>query len=61
MVDWEHLPPVYVVFDDCFTTVDSSEESIDDSIDSTKWIALFMNERFSVEFDGDDPIKLKDE
>ena len=54
-------PQFHVVFDDWFTTVDSREESTEDSIDSTKWTDLFLNERFSIEFDGDDPIELEDE
>ena len=49
------------MFDNWFTTVDSREESPDDSINSAKWTDLFSNGRFFIEFDGDDPIELEDE
>ena len=54
------FPQFYAIFDDWLTTVDSSTESPNDSINSTKWTDLFLNERFSVEFGGDDPIELED-
>ena len=43
------FPQFHVVFDNLFTTVDSSEESPNDSIDSAKWTDLFMNERFMLQ------------
>jgi hypothetical protein len=57
-----HVSPQYhVLFDDWFTTVDSSELSLDDGIDSPQWVELFNNGKFQVAFDDDDPIELDDE
>ena len=52
---------MHVVFDDWFTTVDLSKESPDDSIDRSKLTDMFLNKRFSIEFDGNNSIELGDE
>ena len=54
-------PQFHVVFDDWFTTVDSSEVCIEEGIESNEWVELFNNGRFLVAFDDDDPMELDDE
>ena len=54
-------PQFHVLFDDGFTSVDSSEQSIDDGIESEEWQDILSNGRFLVTFDDDDPIELDDE
>jgi len=57
-----HVSPQYhVLFDDWFSTVDSSDQSSEDAIESQQWEELFDNGRFQVAFDDDDPIELDDE
>jgi len=54
-------PQFHVVFDDWFSTVDSSEQSSTDNLDDAQWTQLFMDERFVTYFDGEDPVELDDE
>ena len=54
-------PQFHVVFDDWFTTVDSSELSLDDGLESKDWTELFANSRFLMYFDENDSTELDDE
>ena len=57
-----HLSPQFhVVFDDWFTTVDSTELNPNDSMNDEVWQELFANERFLAHFDDEDPVDLDDE
>ena len=54
-------PQFHVVFDDWFSTVNTSELNPDDSLDDESWQELFSNERFLAHFDDEDPVDLDDE
>jgi len=54
-------PQFHILYDDQFTTVDSSELSLEDNLDSPQWTELFNNGKYQIAFDEDDPIELDDE